>query len=199
MRVVKVFLAVIGAVFALSISMFGQELKPGSDSPGQIGNPAAKFQIEVFNDYQCPTCRSYNEVLKKVEQRYGQKILIIFRNYPLKIPAHTNAVSAAQAVEAAGKQDKFVGMANLIFKNQKVWGPKLSNVTTFVRYAKQLGLNISKFRSDFNSFEVMDRITQDLERARSLGLTGTPSVLLNGKLLDWADTLKIEDIISTEL
>jgi protein-disulfide isomerase len=184
---------IIYLLFALNT--FAQEEKPGASSPLQKGTPNAEFTIEVFNDYQCPSCAAFNEKLKQIEAKYPEKILIIYRNFPLT-GVHPNAVVAAKAVEAAGKQGKFSEMLDLIYQKQNKWSKKTSAEESFIRYAEKLNLDVETFKQDFQSQEILERINLDIERARSLGLTYTPFVLLNGKELPFDEAQDIEEIIS---
>ncbi len=84
------------------------------------GNPGAKVRIEVFNDYQCPSCAAFDEKLDDVLEKYPNDVLVVFRIFPL-VMLHKRATAAAKAVEAAGLQGKFREMMRLIYKNQGKW------------------------------------------------------------------------------
>ncbi|HEX9963234.1 MAG TPA: thioredoxin domain-containing protein, partial [Pyrinomonadaceae bacterium] len=115
-RFYKAFLVLI---FTLSFGLFsfGQETKEGANPAWQKGNSGARVKIEVFNDYQCPTCAAFDQNLDDILRKYPNEVLIIFRNFPLT-GTHRNAMAAAKAVEAAGKQGKFWEMMRLVYKNQ---------------------------------------------------------------------------------
>jgi protein-disulfide isomerase len=119
-------------------------------------------------------------ILKQMEREFGPRIKIVFREFPL-VPAHEHALTAARAAEAAGMQGKFWPMHDLIYDNQKSWSTQFDVRPIFEGYAKQIGLDLERYRRDFNSDAVHLRITEDGKRARSLNVTGTPTVFLNGK------------------
>jgi len=157
------------------------------------GNQNAKVRLEVFNDYQCPSCTIFNEKLKIFESKFSNDLQITFRHFPLTM-IHKNAMSAAQAVEAAGMQGKFWEMSDLILEEQQKWATKESAEKMFVKYARKLGLDIEKFKSDLESETVKNRIDADVKRAKSLSLSGTPTVLLNDRKLGFAELDELEKL-----
>jgi protein-disulfide isomerase len=157
-----------------------QDIKAGASPPWSTGNPNAAVVIEVFNDYQCPPCGMFNEELKKVQILYGDRVRIVFRNFPLP-QTHQNALAAASIAEAAGMQGKFVEMINLLYDQRHKWAEAKSANKLFSSYAQTLGLDVEKIEHDAASDEVGMRIRLDVERARSLNVMGTPTVFLNGE------------------
>src|SRR2546426_10756281 len=109
----------------------------GAEPPHIRGNPNAPVTLEEFGDFQCPSCGTYYPELKKIEAEFGDKLRVIFREYPL-MPMHEHALMAAQAVEAAGLQGKFWEMHDKLYENQAQWTPAKDLVPIFVDYAKQL-------------------------------------------------------------
>lgn len=175
-------------------SSFGQlAVQPGASDPLHFGNPDAQMKIEVFIDLQCPACADYNERLRAVEEKYPKKVQIIFRHFPLAM--HDKAMIAARAVEAANEQGKGLQMTDLMFANQKLWSddPK---VKMFAGYARRLGLDLDRFSRNFDSEAILNRVQQDIARARSLKLNSTPTVFIDGKELTYPEALEIEKIVS---
>jgi len=175
-------------------SSFGQlAVQPGANDPLHFGNPDAQIKVEVFIDLQCPACADYNERLRAVEEKYPKKVQIIFRHFPLAM--HDKAMIAARAVEAANEQGKGLQMTDLMFANQKLWSddPK---VKMFAGYARRLGLDLDRFSRNFDSEAILNRVQQDIARARSLKLNSTPTVFIDGKELTYPEALEIEKIVS---
>ncbi len=195
---INLFLLSIIFAFTFSSNLFAQDVKLGAIPSWTKGSSNAKVKIEVFNDYQCPTCQMFNEKLKTIEKRFSNNLQITFRQFPL-IATHDKAMLAAQAVEAAGKQGKFSEMANLLLERQRNWGIKKSARNAFVYYAKKLKLNVGKFKLDLESQQVKDRIDADIERGRFLELKGTPTVFLNGKELSFTEMDDLEKVIKENL
>src|SRR3989338_6117231 len=113
------------------------------------GNRDAKVVLIEYSDFQCPACAFYHPLLKKFSDEFGDKLAIAYRYFPL--PSHQNAKSAAYAAEAAGRQEKFWEMHDLIFDNQKDWKDKQSTDEVFINYAQTLNLNLDQFKMDFAS------------------------------------------------
>lgn len=146
------------------------------------GPQSAKAVIIEYSDFQCPACGAYYPIIKSLEKSYGDKIAIVYRNYPLTT-LHQYAQLAAQAAEAAQLQGKYWEMHDLLFERQDSWS-KGSNVKqTFTDYAKELGLDTKKFGDDIDSSTVKDRVNRDVTSGNLVAITGTPTFFLNGKKL----------------
>jgi protein-disulfide isomerase len=154
--------------------------EPGADPPHSHGPADAPVVLEEFGDFQCPPCGAFHPELKKLEAKYGDRLRVIFREFPL-VPSHEHALTAAKAAEAAGLQGKFWQMHGLIYENQKNWHKLFDVREVFEGYATQIGLDMARFKRDVNSTVVQDRIFQDGKRAHALGVKGTPTVFLNGR------------------
>jgi protein-disulfide isomerase len=154
--------------------------QPGASPPRSKGKENAPVTIEEFGDLQCPPCAAMHPELQKIEKEYGERVRIIFRHFPLT-QMHPYALEAAQAVEAAGLQGKFWEMHDWMYVQQDKWTQAPNVRQIFLQQAQNLGLNVEKFRQDMNSAEVKQRIILDYNRGVSLGVTGTPTLFINGK------------------
>ena len=175
--------------------------EPGATPPHAQGNPNAPVTLEEFGDFQCPPCGMLHPILKDLEAQFGPANLrIIFREFPL-VPAHAHALSAARAAEAAGLQGKFWEMHHLIYEHQKDWHELFDVRPIFEGYAKQIGLDLEQFRRDITSEVVEQRIFLDGKRAHSLGVTGTPTLFINGREIPFESLApdKLKAIVSNEL
>jgi len=156
-------------------------------------------QIEEFGDFQCPPCGLFHPILKQMKQEFGDKLRVTFRNYPL--PNHQHAIAAASAAEAAGMQNKFWEMHALIFEHQNDWKDAFDVKTIYEGYARQIGLDVERFKRDVISDRVEQRIFLDGKRARSMNVNSTPTVFMNGREVPFqslpADTLRV--LIENEL
>jgi len=140
-----------------------------------LGSKDAKVAIVEFSDFQCPACGSAHPIIKRITQEYGDKILFVYRHFPL-IAAHQYALKAAEAVEAAGEQGKFWEYHNLLFENQE--NLKTKDLT---KYAKDLGLDIDKFEDALKTGKFKDKVTADMDDAEKLGVSSTPTFFINGQ------------------
>lgn len=138
--------------------------------------------VEEFGDYQCPPCGAMHPDLKKIKADYGDRIRFIFRHFPLS-QIHPNARAAANAAIAAGKQGKFWEMHNLLYENQAVWAEAPDLTPIAVNFARQLGLNTTQFAQEMNGTAVSAEVYGDYQRGISMGVTGTPTIFLNGQQL----------------
>ena len=143
--------------------------------------------LEEYGDYQCPPCGLLYPELKKIEAEYGNQVQIVFHHFPLRT-IHKNALAAAHAAEAARNQKKFWEMHDRLYRNQSAWAEAADPREIFVSYARELGLNVEQFRTDMESNQVDQRISADMQRGTSLGVTGTPTVFLDTHLLRYEAT-----------
>lgn len=151
----------------------------GAQPPNYKGAQNSAVVVEEFADYQCPTCATMHPVMNEVSSLYGSRIKFIYRNFPLT-QIHKNAYEAAVSAEAAGLQGKFWDMQNLLFQNQKAWSNVENVKSVFEGYAQTLGLDVEKFKTDIAGLAAKQRVDADLQRAQSLRISSTPTVLING-------------------
>lgn len=139
-----------------------------------------KVTIVEFGDYQCPACGVAHPIVKQVLQAYGNKITFVFRNFPLT-SVHQNALSSAEAAEAAGAQGKFWEMHDMLYENQKEWSDLTDPLPTFVGYAKKIGLDIAKFEKDVKDSAYSNVIQLDQKDGNSVEINATPTFFINGE------------------
>lgn len=145
------------------------------DSP--VKGPAdAKVTIVEFSDFECPFCQRGANTIEEVLKAYPNDVKVIFKNLPL--PFHQNAKPAALAALAAGKQGKFWEMHDVLFQNQRNLGEEF-----YLQTAKDLGLDIEKFKKDLADESLAKQIEADEAQARKLGITGTPGFSVNGVMV----------------
>ena len=161
-------------------------INSGSEPPGAVpphirGNLNAPVTVEEFGDFECPTCGTYSVELKKIEGEFGDRLRVIFREYPLYPTPHKHALIAAQAAEAAGLQGRFFEMHDRLYENQKAWSEATDVTPMFIDYARQIGLDTDRFAREINGEIVAARIFQDGKRAHAFGVTGTPAFFVNGR------------------
>lgn len=148
------------------------------------GDENAKVTLVEFTDYQCPFCKRYVDQTKaQIEKDYVAtgKVRYILRDLPL--PFHQNAQKAAEAVKCAGAKGKYWEMHDLMFKNQDIWSGSTDAATVFTGYAGTVGLNSAKFSGCLTNGEQKAAVDQDAALAQKAGLGGTPSFVINGKIL----------------
>jgi protein-disulfide isomerase len=142
--------------------------------------------IEEFADYECSACAATHPTVQQIQNAYGNRVKIIFRNFPLQ--THPKAYDAAVAAEAAGMQGKFWDMQNLLFREQQFWKTASDHRKMFEDYAQKIGLDLERFRNDMAGMAAKDRVDKDLQRAKALNVGSTPTFFLNGREMPFAET-----------
>ena len=153
--------------------------QPGAASPWSKGSATARVTLEEFSDFQCPACGTLEPGLRRVLKDYGDRVNLIFRNFPLAM--HKYAFQASRAAEAAGQQGKFWEMHDMLYDNQKEWSDSMEPRVQFDSYATRLGLDVQRFKADMERQDLAERVKADLLRGNSLGVKGTPTVFINGR------------------
>ena len=143
-----------------------------------------QFDIVLYSDFQCPFCQQFAQPIRELQAKGldGVKTTVTFKNFPLSI--HPNAQLAHQAAMAAKQQAKFWEMHDLLFANQQ-----RVQRSDLVGYAKKLGLNVARFEKDMDSDQTKKAIAADVAEGTKLGVNGTPSYTVNGKLYSGARPL----------
>ena len=179
------------AIAKLELKMMQQRLptsqpqlpaKISADDDPIIGNPEAPITIIEFSDFQCPFCARFHvQTLPSLMEEYIEqgKVKLVFRDFPIQ-NIHPNALPAAVAAECANDQEKFKGMHDLLFENQKQWSglETSSALSTFIQYAKDLQINEDEFRECLTEGKYLDEIRKDLEDGRNYGVSGTPGFFI---------------------
>lgn len=144
-----------------------------------VTSEPAREQVEVvlYSDFQCPYCSQFAQPFRELQTKGidGVKTTVPFKNFPLSI--HPSAQAAHQAAMAARAQGKFWEMHDLLFANQRS-----VQRDDLIGYAKKLGLDIARFQKDLDSAETKKAIESDVAEGTKLGVNGTPSYTINGKM-----------------
>jgi protein-disulfide isomerase len=151
------------------------------------GKADSKVILVEYGDYQCPSCGGAYPNVNTLMDEYGDRIALVFRNFPLT-SIHPNAKAAAAAAESAGIQGKYWEMHNILYENQNSWSSLDTSKRTdaFVAYADRLDIDVDKFKTDLSSDSVNSKITFDMELGKAKNASATPTFFLNGEKLDEA-------------
>jgi len=163
------------------------------------GNASSKVKFVEYGDFQCPYCGQYYPIVSQVVTKYQDKISFQFINLPLN-QIHQNAYAGARAAEAASDQGKFWEMYDMLYQKQSEWS-EATNANTYLNsYAQQLGLDVNKFKKDFASSAVNDRINADKEKFNKTGdQISTPTFYLNGKKIQATSVDEFSKLIDAQL
>lgn len=168
---------------------------PVSEADWVLGPTGAPVTILEYSDFQCPYCAQLAPVLDLLHERYPDQVQVVFRHLPLigtpDSLFHDKAALGTQAAEAAGLQDKFWEMHDLLFAKQSEWVdlPPEEFQTWLLEQADSLDLDSAKFEQDLNSAELVQIANEAWENGQANGMVYTPLVLVNGQL--WPNNLPI--------
>lgn len=162
---------------------------PVSESRDHIQGPAtAAVTLVEYGDYECPYCAQAYLIVKEVQERLGNKLRFVFRNYPLsKLRPHS--YQSALAVETAAAQGKFWEMYDFLFKH----GQSLTDDNLRLSAAK-LGLQINKFDIEFRNRTYSRHVDEDIQSGEESGVTKTPTFFINGDRYD--DSWDLDSLLS---
>jgi protein-disulfide isomerase len=158
------------------------------------GAAKAPVTIVEFADFECPYCGGLYPTLKQVERAYPDKVRFVFRQFPL-VNMHPNAQKSAEAALCANEQQKFWEFHDSLYGNQSELG-----VPALKQRAVTMRLNTATFNTCLDSGKHAETVRKDQEDARKSGVTSTPTMFINGRLLGGNQPLAvIREIIEDEL
>jgi protein-disulfide isomerase len=163
--------------------MIEGQLKPPVGEHDHVVGPAdALLTLVEYGDYQCPHCRAAYPVLKRVQQRLGDQLRFVYRNFPIS-QAHPHAEHAAEAAESVavrGGEQAFWTMHDLIFEHQfdSLMDDALAS------YAAEAGVSADDVLDDLQAERYRARVHDDFMSGVRSGVNGTPSLFVNGVRYD---------------
>jgi protein-disulfide isomerase len=140
------------------------------------GKADAPIQLVEYGDFECPSCGELYWHLKAVRRVLGERLVFVFRHFPVT-QVHSNALYAAEAAEAAASQGRFWDMHDLLFENQEDLEP-----AALFSYADQLGVDLERFTDEVDGHVHQPRIERDFMSGARSGVSATPGLFLNGEL-----------------
>lgn len=187
-----------GGVLIIGLTWLGDEDSPGGTdettvaaehvcASGRVpvdgrtcGQDSAPVTIVEYSEFLCPFCaRAALSTLPEVQEEYvaAGKVKLAFKHF---IVHGEKAVLAAGAAECASEQNAFWGYHDMLYLNQ---GSVDFGAENLKRFAEELGLDSDSFNTCLESERYMDKLAADLDEARQVGVSGTPSFLIDGKLV----------------
>jgi protein-disulfide isomerase len=151
---------------------------PVSERDHILGSPGAPITLVEYADFECPYCRALEPILGTLRQRLGDQLRVVFRHFP-QTSSHPHAFRAAQAAEAAGAQGKFWEMHDLLFARQEALEDE-----HLVADAAELGLDVDRFGRELRDEVYAERVREDIRSGTASGVTGTPTIYLDGDRFD---------------
>lgn len=157
-----------------------------------------KVTLVEFLDFECEACGALYPALEGLREEYEGRVTFAIRYFPNA--GHTNAMIAAQTVEAASKQGKLEEMYKRMFETQREWGESQdSKRDVFVGFAEDLGLDMKRFMRDLDDPQTVSRVTSDQEAGLALGVQGTPTIFINDRLIELQSLEQLRNEIEAAL
>jgi protein-disulfide isomerase len=147
---------------------------PVNDRDHIQGPRTASVKLVEYGDYECPYTGQAYPIVKEIQKRLGDKLLFVFRNFPLR-EIHPHAEHAAEAAEAAATQGKFWEMHDYLFEHQLALDDN-----HLLKYAETLGINTDRFRREMSGHIYTSLIDKSLGEGIASGVEGTPTFFING-------------------
>lgn len=164
----------------------------------KTSSDSAKVTLIEYGDFQCPACGAYFPLVKQISEEFNKDLRLVHRFFPLT-NVHKNAMIAAQTAYAAGLQGKFWEMHDKLYENQSSWSDTNPR-ETFIGYAKDLKLDLDKFKKDLDADSTKQFINQSVNSAISIGVNSTPTFFVNKmKIKNPAGYEEFKKIIQDEI
>jgi protein-disulfide isomerase len=161
------------------------------DDPSQ-GKADAPVTVVEYSDFQCPFCFRVMPTLKELRAKYGDKMRLVWKDFPLT-QIHPQAFVAAQAGNCAREQGKFWEYHDQLFANQAALQPE-----NLKKYAAAVGLDAAKFDACLDGAKYEDRVQASLGIGTRLGINSTPTVYVNGRMVNGAQPIEVFTAIIDE-
>lgn len=185
-RTVTRLAAVIGIPLLVIAVIYGMISQGTVYPPDQVaetdhsrGNPDGVVMM-IYADFQCPACATEAQLVTRAWPRIEDEVQLVFRHFPLT-DSHAHAWEAALYAEAAGRQDSFWAMHDLLFANQAHWSTLSDATEEFDGYLEQLGLDVQQAHDDMEDESLRQKIRADQRGGTRAGVRGTPAVFIDGQ------------------
>lgn len=174
---------VVAVMLALGASGGTPSSSPNGSGLAPAGNPhlgTGQVQVVEFSDFECPGCAFIAPILADIGSSNGATL--VYRYFPLD-SIHPNADGSARAAAAADRQGHFWQMSKALFARQNDWKDlSATDADAFFRtLASDLGLDVAAWQTAYTSADIETVVDTDRQAATSLGLSGTPSLFINGR------------------
>ena len=148
------------------------------------GPANATVTIVEFQDFHCPFCRRVQPTLIQLVARYGDRLKLVYRDFPID-SLHPQARNAHEAARCANAQGRFWAYHDALYAKP----PKL-NPEDLRAIAQQVGVEMETFERCLNARTYRSAVQKDIEEGTRLGVTGTPTFFINGRAISGAQPLE---------
>jgi protein-disulfide isomerase len=157
----------------------------------RIGPADSRVTIVMFSDYECPACKAAIPHIRAIHEKYPTEVSVIVRHFP--IPGHLFARRAAEAAVCAGEQGRFAEFDHVLFARTEELGEK-----SWANFAVQAGVpDSAEFAECLQDGRASVAVQEDIDLGTRLGVSGTPTLLINGDL--YVGVAGLEKIVQRHL
>jgi protein-disulfide isomerase len=163
------------------------EIAAAAGFPGYVaGSDSAPVVVDDYSDFECPFCAELAILtFPDVKSRLINAGLVRWRFHDCPLTSiHPKTLAAHEAAACAGGQDKFWAMHDQLYSHQGAWVASRNPEKEFAAYARAIGLDLSKYNQCMRSHEYLARIRASEQHAKDLGVSGTPTLFINGQPYD---------------
>ncbi len=201
-RLLAIGLISVGAIFIAFLFIYpqmkpvGEIIIPEKETYKQVemtslGDPNAPVKIDVYEDFQCPACRNFSSAVEPliiINLVETGKVFYTFHHYPFIDGGSASnggeSDQAANAAMCAAEQGKFWDMKAIIYANWNSENMGAYADRRLIAFAENAGLDMEQFNACFEANKYLDQIQADFDKGLELGVTGTPSVFVNGQIIN---------------
>jgi protein-disulfide isomerase len=149
------------------------------DNDPVLGPENAPVVVRIFGDLECPACKAAEPGITHVRETYGDRVKIVWNDYPLPPATHPKARVAALAARCAEEQGRFWEMHDALYQTQSTWSRSSNAADAFSSLAEQIGLDGANFRACYDERRYESKIDADLQEGRSNNVSATPTFFIN--------------------
>lgn len=149
--------------------------RPVDEHDHVLGPEPASVTLIVYGDYECEHTRPTHHAIKRIMQRMGDRLRLVFRHFPL-VAIHKHAQAAAEASEAAAAQGRFWEMHDRLFADENL------EMDAILEHAEEIGLDTDRFERELKEHTYAQRVHEDVESGIQSGVGSTPTIFINEML-----------------
>ncbi len=165
--------------------------EPVNDEDHKLGPDDAAVVLVEYSDFQCPACQQMGPMFASMVDKFPGKVQLVHRHFPLDF--HELAADAAKIAEAASTEGKFFDVADYYFAN-----PSFTLEGTYT-HLNDLGLDGEMIKTEVENGDYDAAVNADIASGGASGVSGTPTLYMNGTQLSWEHTIDLENTIKAEL
>lgn len=187
-QIIIAVVLIVGIIAGAMLLSDSEDVAVGATSNNFYGQEEGIVTVTEYADFQCPACASFFPIVSQVKEQFKDQVRFEYRHFPL-VQIHPNATTAHRASQAAANQGKFWEMHDLLFERLQAWNNSTNPTAVFEEYARELNLDIERYKTDAASSDTLAVINADIELGKSKNVNATPTFLIDGEIVEDATTI----------